>query len=312
VRNVGKIRKKINLPCPVSYDEPMSRHTSFRIGGPADLFITPHSAEQAAQVYGLLGEQGIPTFILGAGANILVSDLGIRAAVIDMSGLQGCSVSRMDRGATLEALAGTAMSEASALALDHNLSGLEFIYSMPGSVGGSVWMNARCYGRSVSEVLLRVKYVEPSGQIAAMEVEPEQFGYKHSPFQDRARLILGAVFALEPGDPQAMGQLMESIKRDREQKGHFLYPCAGSIFKNDRAFGNPTGKLIDSLGLKGRCIGGACVSQLHGNIIVNTGAASAEEVFQLIRLLETEVRRVYGFRLDREILLVGQWREEAT
>jgi UDP-N-acetylmuramate dehydrogenase len=312
VRNVGKIRKKINLPCPVSYDEPMSRHTSFRIGGPADLYIRPRSAEEAARVYGLLNEQRIPAFVLGAGANILVSDLGIRGAVIDMSGLRGCSVARTHKGATLEALAGTAMSEASALALEHGFSGLEFIYSMPGSVGGSVWMNARCYGRSISEVLLKVSYVEPSGGIATMDVNRRQFGYKHSPFQGRACLILDAAFTLEPGDPQAMGERMETIKRDREQKGHFLYPCAGSIFKNDRAFGNPTGKLIDSLGLKGRCIGGACVSQLHGNIIVNTGAASAEEVFQLIRLLETEVHQAYGFRLDREILLVGQWREEAT
>ena len=312
MRNVGKIRKKINLPCPVSYDEPMNRHTSFRIGGPADLYITPYSAEQAAQVFELLSKENIPTFVLGAGANILVSDLGIRAAVIDMSGLQGCTVSRTDRGGTLEALAGTPMSDASALALEHGLSGLEFIYSMPGSVGGSVWMNARCYGRSLSEVLLRVRYVEPSGRVVTMDVDPQQFSYKRSPFQNSRCLILGATFALEPGDPQGMSERMESIKQDREQKGHFLYPCAGSIFKNNRDFGDPTGRLIDSLGLKGRCIGRACVSELHGNIIVNTGAASAQEVFQLIRLLETEVRRAYGFQLEREILLIGQWREEAT
>jgi UDP-N-acetylmuramate dehydrogenase len=290
----------------------MSRHTSFRIGGPADLYITPHSAEQAAQVYGLLSNWNIPTFVLGAGANILMSDLGIRAAVIDMSGLQGCSVARTEQGATLEALAGTAMSEASTLALEQNLSGLEFIYSMPGSVGGSVWMNARCYGRSISEVLLRVQYAEQSGRITTMEVNHEQFGYKRSPFQSSRCLILSATFALVAGDTGAMRERMESIEEDRKRKGHFLYPCAGSIFKNDRAFGNPTGKLIDSLGLKGRCIGGACVSELHGNIIVNTGTARAEEVVQLIRLLETEVRRAYGFQLEREILLVGQWQEEAT
>jgi UDP-N-acetylmuramate dehydrogenase len=312
VRNVGKIPKKINLPCPVSYDEPMSRHTSFRIGGPADLYITPHSTEQAARVYQLLNKQGIPTFILGAGANILVSDLGIRAAVIDMSGLRGCSLSRTDRGITVEALAGTAMSDVSTLALEKDLSGLEFIFSMPGSVGGSVWMNARCYGRSVSEVLESVRCVEPSGQMDTMEVKQEQFDYKHSPFQSRACLILSASFALQPGEASAIREQMEAIKENRERKGHFLYPCAGSIFKNNRAFGNPTGKLIDSLGLKGRCIGGACVSQLHGNIIVNTGGARAEDVFQLIRLLESEVHRAYGFRLDREILLVGQWREETS
>jgi UDP-N-acetylmuramate dehydrogenase len=312
VRNVGKIPKKINLPCPISYNEPMNLHTSFRIGGPADMYITPHNLEQAAQVYGLLNNQNIPTFILGAGANILVSDLGIRAAVIDVSGLQGCSPSRTDRGATLEALAGTAMSDVSTLALEQGLSGLEFIYSMPGSVGGSVWMNARCYGRSISEALVRVKYAEPSGAIATMKVNREQFSYKRSPFQSFPCLILSATFALESGDTRAMRERMESIKQDREQKGHFQYPCAGSIFKNDRAFGNPTGKLIDSLGLKGRCIGAACVSQYHGNIIVNTAAARAEEVFQLIRLLEDEVYKAYGFRLERELLLAGQWQEETT
>jgi UDP-N-acetylmuramate dehydrogenase len=312
VRNVGKIPKKINLPCPVSYNEPMSLHTSFRIGGPADMFITPGSLEQAAEVYGLLNDRGTPTFILGAGANILVSDLGIRAAVIDMSSLQGCSLSRTEPNTTLEALAGTGMSDVSALALDHGLSGLEFIYAMPGSVGGSVWMNARCYGRSISEALVRVQYVEPSGAIATMDIEQDQFGYKSSPFQDRDCLILKAAFALHPGDKEAMRGRMESIKRDRELKGHFRYPCAGSIFKNNRDFGNPTGKLIDALGLKGRRIGGACVSQLHGNIIVNTADATAEQVLQLIRLLEAEVRGAHGFQLEREILLVGQWREEAT
>ena len=312
MRNVGKIPKKINLPCPVSYDEPMSLHTSFRIGGSADMYIAPQSLEQAAQVYGLLNNQEIPAFILGAGANILVSDLGIRAAVIDVSRLRGCTLSRTDRGATLEALAGTAMSDVSTLALEQGLSGLEFIYSMPGSVGGSVWMNARGYGRSVSEVLLGVRYVEPTGVVATMGVEHDQFGYKRSPFQDWGCLILSATFALEPGDTAVMRQQMESIKEDRERKGHFRYPCAGSIFKNNREFGNPTGKLIDALGLKGRCIGGACVSALHGNIIVNTGSATAQDVLQLIRRLESEVRGAYGFRLDREILLVGQWREEAT
>jgi UDP-N-acetylmuramate dehydrogenase len=312
VRNVGKNRKKINLPCPVSYDEPMSLHTSFRIGGPADMYLTPGSPEQAARVYALLKEREIPTFALGAGANILVSDLGIRGAVIDMSGLQGLELSQTDRGATLDALAGTPMSEASTLALQHSLSGLEFIYSMPGSVGGSVWMNARCYGRSLSEVLLLVQYAEPSGGITTIKVDREQYGYKQSPFQDFECLILKAAFALEPGDTLTMKETMQSIKQDRERKGHFRFPCAGSIFKNNRAFGNPTGKLIDSLGLKGSCVGGACLSELHGNIIVNTGSACGTEVLQLIRLLESEVRRAYGFQLEREILLVGQWQEEAT
>jgi UDP-N-acetylmuramate dehydrogenase len=263
-------------------------------------------------VYGLLREDGIPAFILGAGANILVSDLGIRGAVIDTGGLQGCTVERTADGAVIEALAGTAMSRVSALAAEQGFSGLEFIYSMPGSVGGSVWMNARCYDRSISEALLRVRYAEPSGRIDEMDADPRRFGYKRSPFQSTPYLILSAAFALVAGDDKVVRERMESIEADRKSKGHFLYPCAGSIFKNDRAFGAPSGKLIDSLGLKGRCVGDACISELHGNIIVNRGHATAEEVIQLIRTVETEVFRAYGHRLEREILLVGQRDEEVS
>ncbi|MBN2552423.1 MAG: UDP-N-acetylmuramate dehydrogenase [Spirochaetales bacterium] len=288
----------------------MKDHTSFRIGGPADIYIEPRTPQEAAQCYRQLAEREIPVFVLGAGANILVSDLGIRAAVIDMGSLRGCSVTRSEQGHTLVARAGTPMSDASSLALEHGLSGLEFIYSMPGSVGGSVWMNARCYGRSISEVLLTVEHCGSSGRIVTMEAEQARFGYKSSPFQHSGSLILGATFSLVEGRRSQIEEKMQWIKRDRERKGHFLYPCAGSIFKNNREFGSPTGKLVDSLGLKGTCIGGACVSRLHGNIIVNTGAARAQEVRQLIRLLETEVRRAYGFQLEREILLVGQWDEE--
>jgi UDP-N-acetylmuramate dehydrogenase len=169
-------------------------------------------------------------------------------------------------------------------------------------------MNARCYASSVSEVLTRVELLDETGTITEMEVDRDQFGYKRSPFQNSSSLILRASFALVPGDREQMQEKMRSIKQDRENKGHFLHPCAGSIFKNNRAFGSPTGKLIDSLCLKGTSIGDARVSELHGNIIVNTGSARAEAVLELIRLLETKVREVFGFELDREILLVGQWR----
>lgn len=289
----------------------MSCHTAFRIGGPADVFVTPRSTEELAAAYKLLEEQEVPTFILGAGANILVSDRGIRGAVIDMSGFRGCTLSETrNGGGILNACAGTPISDVSAIALDHVLSGLEFIYSMPGSVGGSVWMNARCYGRSISEVLSRVELLNKAGNITDLKVDKEQFSYKRSPFQNLGTLILRASFSLIPGDRKQMEERMLSIKRDREEKGHFLHPCAGSIFKNNRAFGKPTGMLIDSLGLKGTSIGEARVSELHGNIVVNTGEARGQEVLELIQLLESKVREAYGFELEREILLVGQWQEE--
>jgi len=311
VRKVGEILKKINLPCPSLYDEPMSLHTSFRIGGPADVYAIPQDLEQLSASYRLLAARAVPTFVLGAGANILVSDRGIRGVVLDLKLITGCKVSPEEDHTLLTAAAGTQISEVSLLALEHGRCGLEFIYSMPGSVGGSVWMNARCYGHSVSEVLASVQYLDKNGDTVIMKVDKSTFGYKTSPFQKNNALITSASFSLRDGNREQMRQRMEEIKKDRESKGHFLFPCAGSIFKNNRAFAQPTGKLIDSLGLKGTKSGDAEVSDRHGNIIVNTGRATANDVLALIQLLEEKVRGAFGFDLDREILLVGDWQEES-
>ena len=302
--------KKINLPCPALFNEPMGRHTSFRVGGPADIFLTPRNLEELTGAFVFLNRERIPTFILGAGANILVSDRGIRGAVIDLGGIRGCTLEKTGTEVLLSAAAGTPISEASSLALEHGFGGLEFIYSMPGSVGGSVWMNARCYGRSVSDVLAAVECLDREGKTVRIEAEPQRFGYKRSPFQDSRLLIVQAAFRLVEGDRTELWKRMQSIERDRASKGHFLYPSAGSVFKNNRSFGEPTGKLIDSLGLKGMRIGDAVVSERHGNIIVNAGRARAQEVLELIRFLEARIREAYGFELEREVLLVGDWREE--
>jgi UDP-N-acetylmuramate dehydrogenase len=314
VASVGKILEKIKLDGFLALEEPMSRHTSFRIGGPAEALVKPRDAEELGRLYTALKTQDIPCFLLGGGANILVADRGIRGAVLDLGSLRGLELLRSPgQGTLLEAWAGTPMSEASEFAAAGGGSGLEFIYSMPGSVGGAVWMNARCYGHSVCEVLRRVQYLRPDGRVEWLEVEadgesPEgPWGYKRSPFQSRPWVILKAVFALAPGDPQAMQGEMRRVREDRERKGHFQLPSAGSVFKNNRDFGAPTGQIIDALGLKGRSVGAARVSELHGNIIVNTGGATAQEVLALIRLIEQEVQRAHGFRLEREVLLVGDW-----
>jgi len=310
----------------------MSRHTSFRIGGPADALVRPRTPEELGRLLPALQTEGIPWFVLGDGANILVSDRGIRGVVLDLTGLRG--VQRAEpRGqhAALEAWAGTPMSDVSEFAAGQALSGLEFIYSMPGSVGGSVWMNARCYERSVCEALREVQYLLPDGVRANLQVDeaqgdqsssgagqtgvsgqPAAWGYKLSPFQGRPWVILKAVFALSPADPQAVRAQMSRVREDRERKGHFLHPSAGSVFKNSRSFGAPTGKLIDSLGLKGRQMGGARISDLHGNIIVNMGGATARDVLALMRLVELRVEQAYGHRPEREILLVGDWQGEQT
>ena len=306
VGNVRELALKIKVSGPVKLGEPMREHTSFRIGGPADLYVAPRTWEELAHTHALCCAHGIPVFLLGGGSNLLVSDHGIRGAVIDLTGIRG-----MERtGNTVSALCGTPISDLAEFAHSQGLSGLEFTYFLPGTVGGALWMNARCYDRSMSDVLihadaLRLKDTAPTPE--RFTCSPSQWGYKLSPFQTMEAAILGGCFRLSEGDPSRIRALMEGYRADRESKGHFLHPCAGSVFKNDRAFGAPTGKLIDEIGLKGTRRGGAQIAPYHGNIIINIGGAAAADVLALIELVENEVERKLGFRLAREVILAGEW-----
>ncbi len=288
----------------VALDEPMVRHTSFRIGGPADLYLQPSTPAEAVEVLRTCARESVPAFIIGGGTNLLVADRGVRGAVVDLSRLAGA---RAD-GPRVIAHAGTPISDVAEFALGRGLSGLEFAYSLPGSVGGAVWMNARCYGGEISDVLESVEYLQaPDLSARRYSMAAADWGYKRSPFQQPGRVVLSSAFLLAPGDPPAMQERMSSYRRDREQKGHFLHPCAGSVFKNNRAFGAPSGRLIDSLGLKGTRLGGAQVAPYHGNIFINTGEASAADMRGLIERVEREVRDRLGFVLEREVILVGDW-----
>jgi UDP-N-acetylmuramate dehydrogenase len=285
----------------------MSRHTSFLIGGPADLYLAPATIEEAVAADRFCRDAGLTRVVLGAGANILVADRGVRGAVIDTTGLRGIEL----EGEKVWALAGEPMSDLAAATAAAGYGGLENFYAMPGAVGGSVWMNARCYERSISDVLDEVDILTPSGRIERLKVDAGEFNYKRSPFQTTDALIVRASFRLRPGTRAHLERTMRSFRSDREKKGHFAYPCAGSVFKNNRDFGAPTGKLVDALGLRGRQIGGARVSERHANIIVNAGDATAADVLALVELIETAVLEAYGFSLERELILVGDWQEVA-
>ena len=284
-------------------DEPMADHSSFRIGGPADLYVLPADEQEAAMVLRVCAQELVPVFILGGGTNILVSDRGIRGVVVDLSRLTGTRA----EGTLLVARAGTPVSAAAEFALGQGLSGMEFAYALPGSLGGAVWMNARCYGAEISGVLEHVDYLDSDLQPQRYRMKREDWSYKHSPFQDARRVILSAALRLAPGNSVEMQALMLSHSADRERKGHFLHPCAGSIFKNNRAFGAPTGQLIDSLGMKGTRLGGAQVAPFHGNIFINTGDARASDMRALIQLVAREVRTRLGLELEMEVILVGDW-----
>lgn len=303
MQNIWESARKIKTTAPLRFDEPMAPHTSFRIGGPADAFLAPRSAEELADARSACLAAGLPVFLLGGGTNLLVADKGIRGAVIDLSGLRGL---RIAEGA-LDALAGTPISDAAAAAAAAGLSGLEFAYCLPGTVGGAVWMNARCYDGSVSERLLAVVSSADDLVPRRRGILPEEWGYKRSPYQGLREAILSAEFRLAPGDRGRMEARMAEIKADRERKGHFRFPSAGSTFKNDRAFGAPTGALIDSLGLRGLAVGDAQVAPYHGNILINRGRATAADMLELIRTVERRVEDRLGFRLEREVVLAGEW-----
>ena len=280
----------------------MRKHTSFRIGGPADYFCSPATSNEIKRILEYAISCNLPVFILGAGANILVSDEGVRGIVIDMVNFKDFSFTEDNK---VTAQAGVQVHVLAEAAAARNLSGIEFFFGLPGSVGGSIYMNARCYGVSTADVLSGVTYIDESLEIKEYSPNEGGFSYKSSPFQKKKSIILQGEFMLRPGEGKKILETMQSYRQDRERKGHYTFPSAGSIFKNNRDFGLPTGKIVDSLGLRGYKIGGAMVSPEHANIIVNTGGASAADVKKLIDYIKKKVFRTYGYALEEEIRYIG-------
>lgn len=292
----------------VRRDVVLAPYTTFAVGGPADLFAQPRSAEDAAALIRWARGQQLPLFILGGVANIVVSDRGIRGLVLHTGGMDCVERS----GALLRAGAGSAISTVSARAADWELEGLDFIYAMPGTTGGAVWMNARCYDGEIAPILESVEYIQLADPAAGpLHYQPraEDFAYKVSPFQDGTRLITAATFRLDaaPGARDRLWRRMRELEADRRSKGHFAAPCAGSIFKNNRAFGAPSGRIIDQVGLRGFRIGNAKVSDGHANIVINAGGATAADIRAVVTEVVERVYRETGFRLEPEVLFVGDW-----
>jgi len=316
VNNVQQIIEscKRENPCDleVRYHRPMAELSTFKAGGPADCWLRPCGEGFPAFTASLIAAAraaGIPVFILGGGANILAADAGIRGIVLDTGGWVG--ETGQEREGILQFRAGTSLDSAAEIAANVGLSGLEFLTGMPGSIGGAVWMNARCYGREIADVLVETEVINftESGQpqFTLMPADKNEFGYKKSPFQSRDIFILSASLRLTDGNSQDIRALMEANRADREAKGHYRYPSAGSVFKNNPNFGKPTGKIIDELGLCGLQKGGAQVAPWHGNIIVNTGGATASDIRALIDEVVARVKAATGFILEPEILFVGDW-----
>ncbi|MCL2208603.1 MAG: UDP-N-acetylmuramate dehydrogenase [Treponema sp.] len=304
--------REFSCEADVRYDEPMSGHSAFKTGGKADCWLQPKGENFpyfCASLLKNVQQKKIPFFILGGGANILVSDRGIRGIVLDTGEWKGENFSMREKEKkTLVFKSGTTMDAAAMTAAARNLSGIEFLAGMPGTIGGAVFMNARCYGYEISDVLAWTEIIDfKDFEIKKITTNQDDFEYKHSPFQKMDCLILNACFNLKRGDKnEIIGNMNENIQ-DRTNKGHYLFPCAGSIFKNNRDFGKPAGKIIDELGLKGYKKGGAQIAPFHGNIIINTGGASAFDIRSLMDEIAEKVKNAAGFQMENEIIFAGEW-----
>lgn len=285
----------------VRLEEPMKAHTSFRIGGPAELFLTPENAGQLAETILILRQHEIPVFILGNGSNLLVRDKGIRGAVIQLSGRM--SALETD-GTALYAEGGALLSVAAAKAAEAGLTGLEFASGIPGSIGGAVIMNAGAYGGEMKDVLESVDVLTRDLRRETLPVEQLGLSYRHSSLAERGDIVLGARFRLERGEPQAIQARMAELAEQRREKQPLQYPSAGSTFK--RPEGYFAGKLIQDAGLKGKTIGGAQVSEKHAGFLINTGNATAGEMLELIAFCQRTVEEKFGVRLETEVKIVGE------
>jgi UDP-N-acetylmuramate dehydrogenase len=304
--------EKINIKAEILYDEPMSAHTTFRIGGPADALVAPAGRTDLLALLEAARREGIPCFVLGGGANVVVADRGIRGIVVDTRLLCGIEEEGSGEGLLLVAGAGTVVDRLVEAAADRELAGLETFYGMPGSVGGAVFMNARCYEVEMVDRLAWVEHAPRDGSpVARSALDPAEWSYKRSPFQDggpcAGHIVLAAAFRLPAGDPGELRRAMAGKRADREAKGHYRLPSAGSVFKNDRRLGKPTGKILDELGMRGRRVGGAMVSEWHANIFVNAGGATAADLRALIELAQREARERLGAELEPEVLFVGDF-----
>lgn len=283
---------------PLLPQESMSRRTTFGIGGPA-LLLRPQNREQLQTAVALCRGAGQPPFILGRGSNLLVSDAGIARPVIQLG--EGLSAV-VRQGDTLRCGAGAALISVCLQAARAGLSGLEWAYGIPGSLGGGVYMNAGAYGGEMKDVVAEVTYLDENGDFCTASGEALQFGYRRSVFQQRECCIVEAVLALAPGRESEIRAAMEDYMNRRREKQPLEYGSAGSTFK--RPAGNYASALVDQCGLKGLAVGGAEVSQKHAGFIINRGGATAAEVLQLIAEVQRTVREKTGYELECEVKYV--------
>ena len=281
-------------------DEPLSKHTTFRVGGAADYFVLPEKTEEVRELVALCRKVHMPYYILGNGSNLLVSDKGYRGLIIqiykNMSEIQATEE-------MIRAQAGALLSRVGNVALEEGLTGFEFAAGIPGTVGGAVVMNAGAYGGEMKDILYRVTVLTPEGKIKTLKKEELELGYRTSVIAKKNYIVLEAEYRLQKGDKADIRSRMNELKEKRTSKQPLEYPSAGSTFK--RPEGYFAGKLIQDAGLRGFQAGGAQVSEKHCGFVINKDNATAADITELIKQVSEKVMQEFGVQLEPEVKRLG-------
>ncbi|AYD39401.1 UDP-N-acetylmuramate dehydrogenase [Clostridium fermenticellae] len=286
----------------IKIDEPMKNHTSFKVGGPVDVLVTPVSFEQVISVVKLCNLSNIPYYIIGNGSNLLVKDGGIRGIVIKLCKLNKISV--LENKVTVQG--GATLKDVCKVALDNSLTGLEFACGIPGSVGGAVTMNAGAYNGEISQVVESAKVIDKEGNVKLLDKKNLALGYRMSSILKYGYTVLEVTFSLEKGDYNHIKNRIDELNTRRSDKQPLEYPSAGSTFK--RPEGHFAAKLIEDTGLKGLSVGDAEVSKKHSGFVINKGNATAKDILDLIRLIQQKVKEKFDVDLYTEVRIIGEER----
>lgn len=286
----------------ILYNEPMKEHTSFKVGGPADIFIEPDGTEELKKAITSLKEHNIPYYIIGNGSNLLVSDKGLRGAVVKL----GEKFSRVELdGERVISECGILLSTLSKIAAKNSLTGMEFASGIPGALGGAVTMNAGAYGGEMKDIVEWVEVLDPELRLKRLQGAEMGFGYRKSVIEPRGYIAISCCLRLKQGNPEVINRIMADLTERRKTKQPLHLPSAGSTFK--RPEGYFAGKLIEDSGLRGFSVGGAQVSELHCGFVVNNGNATARDVYDVIRHVQKTVFEKFNIRLETEVKMLGEF-----
>lgn len=297
-------RLLMGLPAEmIRENEPMASHTTFRIGGPCDLFISPETEEQIVFCIQTLRQMGVPMLVMGNGSNMLVRDGGVRACVVKINS-SGAEI-QVDRQAkTLYAGAGESMMAIANRCIQEGLTGQEFASGIPGTLGGAVMMNAGAYEHEIGEIIQSVRVLTKEGEVREVSQADMRFGYRTSAATTNQWVVLGATLQLQQAEPEQVKAKVADFTRRRRAKQPLMYASAGSTFK--RPQGHFAAKLIDDAGLKGARVGQAQVSEMHAGFVINRGGASAKDVLALMAQIQQTVQQRFGVALQPEVKIIGE------